>query len=421
MPAGSTIRTLRDVRAACVIAAAAVIATAAFASRPAGAAAGDVTLKHKASGFSIKAPRGAKLSVRKGVYVVKGAGLTISFSRSISNATPSQFGTALLGQLGGSVVSRAATKRQFSGEVNVGTRREAFVVTRAGRGVVVTTGTSSASAPVTLATIKRVGASARGGIALRPPATKGKTVKPLAMRSYRAPDGGATAEVPAGSDWQIESSQGALAGASKRGAFVLGFSVNLFLPSSVPNGGAGTSALVSPYLSAIGALQNILPRLSFGKGVSDIRVTKVIQDAVFPTFTSSGMLLIDYRVDGKPWTGAVTVATDSPEKYSNFVWNFYYSGIGVPAGTSGAVGTALLRTWRTWNPSGAIAARTERARQLMNETNEVWRQTSEFRSKTADRQARDVGCLLSGYYHIEDNSRKYDLPPLPCGQIYTKD
>ena len=77
-------------------------------------------------------------------------------------------------------------------------------------------------------------------------------------------------------------------------------------------------------------MQNILPRLSFARGVSDIRVTKVIRDAVFPTFTSSGMLLIDYRVNGKPWTGAVTVATDSPAKYSNFVWNFYYSGIGVP-------------------------------------------------------------------------------------------
>ena len=56
----------------------------------------------------------------------------------------------------------------------------------------------------------------------------------------------------------------------------------------------------------------------------------------------------------------------------------------------------------------------------MNETNEIWQQTSEFRSRTADRQSRDVGCLLQGYYHVEDNSRKYDLPPLPCGQIYTE-
>ncbi|HZO35380.1 MAG TPA: hypothetical protein VFB41_00745 [Solirubrobacteraceae bacterium] len=381
-------------------------------------AGGDVTLKHKASGFSIKAPSGAKLTVRKGVYVIKAKGLTVSFSRSITSTTPSQFGTALLGQLGGKVVSRSAGKRQFTAEVDVGARRETFIAKRAGTAVVVTTGTSATKAPVALARIKRIASSARGGIALRPP--KAATVAPLEMRNYRAPDGGATAEVPAGSDWQIESSQGAIAGLSTRGAFVLGYSVNIFLPSSVPNGGAGTTALVSPYLSAIGALQNMLPRLSFAQGVSDVRVTKVIQDAVFPTYTSSEMLLIDYRVNGKAWTGAVTVATDSPEKYGNFIWNFYYSGIGVPAGTSSAVGQALLRTWRTWNPSGAIAQRTQQARQLMNETNAIWQQTSEFRSQTADRQARDVGCLLSGYYHIEDNSRKYDLPPLPCGQIYTK-
>jgi hypothetical protein len=387
-------------------------------SGAASAATGEVTLRHRASGFSIKAPRGARLTVRKGVYVVKATGLTISYSRSIAGSTPTQFGTALLGQLGGSVVSRAAGKREFAAEVNVGTRRETFVVRRSNGRVAVVTGTSPAAAPVPLPTIRRIGASARGGITLRPPKTKAKTVKPLPMRAYRAPDGGATAEVPAG--WDVQSSQGSIAGSSKRGAFLLGYSINIFLPSSVPNGGAGTTVLVSPYLSAIGALQNLLPRLQIGQGVSDIRVTKIIQDAVFPSFTSSGMLLVDYRVNGKPWTGAVTVATDSPDKHGNFVWNFYYSGIGVPVGTSSAVGTALLRTWRTWNPSGAIAQRTLQARQLMNDTNEVWRQTSEFRSQTADRQARDVGCLLSGYYDVEDNSRKYDLPPLPCGQIYTK-
>ena len=411
----------RAARAVSMSTALAFVVGALGSTATAGAASSDVTLRHPASGFSIKAPQGSKLTVRKGVYVVKSRGLTVSFSRSVTAITPSQFGTALLGQLGGAVVTRSASKTQFTAEVNVGARRETFVAKRRGAAIAVTTGTSTAAGAVTLATVRRIAASARGGIALRPPKTKTGNVRPLAMRNYRAPDGGATAQVPAGSDWQIESSQGALAGASKRGGFVLGFSINIFLPNSVTNGGAGTSALVSPYLSAIGALQTILPRLSFGRGISDIRVTKVIRDAVFPTYSSSGMLLIDYRVNGKPWTGAVTVATDDPSKYSNFVWNFYYSGIGVPKGTSSAVGTALLQTWRTWNPSGAIAQRTQQARQLMSETNEIWRQTNEFRSQTADRQARDVGCLLSGYYHIEDNSRKYDLPPLPCGQIYTKD
>ena len=125
-----------------------------------------------------------------------------------------------------------------------------------------------------------------------------------------------------------------------------------------------------------------------------------------PSFTSSAMYLIDYDLNGKPWTGAVTVGTDSPEKYSNFVWNFYYSGVGVPVGSDPAVGVALLKAWKSWNPSGAIAARTPGRDALVNETNEMWQQTSEFRSVTADRQSRDVGCLLQGYYHVEDNSQE---------------
>jgi hypothetical protein len=90
----------------------------------------------------------------------------------------------------------------------------------------------------------------------------------------------------------------------------------------------------------------------------------------------------------------------------------------VPAGSDGSVGAALLKSWRSWDPSGAIAQRTAQAKALIDQTNEVWKQTSEFRSRTADRQSRDVGCLLLGYYDVEDNSRKYDLPPLPCGRQY---
>ena len=92
----------------------------------------------------------------------------------------------------------------------------------------------------------------------------------------------------------------------------------------------------------------------------------------------------------------------------------------MPVGSDPSIGVGLLRSWKSWDPSGAIAARTQAAQQLMDETNAVWQQTSEFRAQTADRQSRDVGCLLEGYYHIEDNSRQYDLPSLPCGEIYVQ-
>lgn len=77
-----------------------------------------------------------------------------------------------------------------------------------------------------------------------------------------------------------------------------------------------------------------------------------------------------------------------------------------------------MKAWQAWNPSGAIAQRSQRSKQLLDETNQIWKDTSEFRASQADRQSRDVGCLLQGYYNVEDNSRKYDLPSLPCGQEY---
>ena len=102
-----------------------------------------------------------------------------------------------------------------------------------------------------------------------------------------------------------------------------------------------------------------------------------------------------------------------PSKYSNFLWNLYYSGIGVPAGSDPSVGIGLLRAWKSWDPSGAIAARTRSSLALINETNQIWQNTNEFRSRIVDQQSRDVGCLLQGYYVIEDNARHYGLPALP--------
>ena len=376
---------------------------------------GFVTLRHAPSGFSIQAPSGYRLGVSKGVYVLKKGGSTLSFSRSVTSVTPSQFGGALLAQLRGRVVSRGGDGRQFTGQVNVGNRREAFVVTRNGPQLTVTTGSSPAASPLSLGLVRQVGASAKGGFALRAPAQT--QTRSIALGAYRAPDGGATALVPTDPSWTIESTQGAIQGSSAKGSFIFGFSINIFLPGSAP---ANSGTLISPYLYAANALTQFFPRLA--PTVSNIRITKLLKDAALPSFTSSGMFLIDYQVNGKPWTGAVTVGTDSPDRYGsgNFIWNFYYSGIGVPVGSDPSVGVGLLKAWKSWNPSGAIAARTQAAAQLINETNEIWQQTSEFRSRTADRQSRDVGCLLQGYYVIEDNSRKYDLPSLPCGQIYTE-
>jgi hypothetical protein len=385
----------------------------AAASGAAAAQPGLTTVRHAPSGFSIQAPAGTTLRVSKGVYVLKHGGSTLTFSRSLTNVTPEQFGTALLGQLGGTVRARQTDGRSFAAQIAVPGRIESFAIVRHGAQLDVTT-SSDRSAPISLALLRQIGGSARGGYALRAPAQSAAATVPLTQ--YRAPDGGATALVPSG--WSnIQSSGGAIQGVgpNNSGVFLFGYSINIFMPGSAPG---GTAALISPYLNAATALTQFWPRLT--DGVTDIRITKVIRDASLPSFTSSGTLQIAYRYKGRPWVGMVTIGTDGPEKYSNFIWNLYYSGIGVPAGSDGSVGAALLKVWRSGNPSGAIAARTQAALQLQNDTNALAQQTSEFRSRIADQQSRDVGCLLQGWSVIEDNARKYSLPPLPCGQGYVR-
>ena len=62
----------------------------------------------------------------------------------------------------------------------------------------------------------------------------------------------------------------------------------------------------------------MIPRVT---SATNITIRRVLVDAALPTFTSSGIILFDYKVNGKPWTGVATIGTDDPSKYSNFLWN----------------------------------------------------------------------------------------------------
>jgi hypothetical protein len=370
-----------------------------------------ITLRHAPTGLTIRAPEGFSLRFQKGVYVLRKGRTSISFSRLQTVASPAQVADALFNALGGRVLIRQGDSRHQVGQVVNGKRGDTFVVERTGAQLVITSSTSSAGRPVALETLRQIGLGARGGVSLRAP--KATPQKSIPLRPYRAPDGGATALVPTGS-WDIQSSGGAITGANlSKGSFLFGYSLNV--PLTAP-GPTPPNVIVGPYLSAIQALTQLIPRITSAR---NIRVRRVLVDAALPSFTSSGMILFDYQVNGKPWTGVATVGTDDPSKYSGFLWNFYFSGIGVPTGSDPSIGVGLLRSWKSWDPSGAIAARTRTSLALINETNQIWQSTNEFRSRIADQQSRDVGCLLQGYYIVEDNARHYGLPPLPCGQVYT--
>ena len=127
--------------------------------------------------------------------------------------SPPQLGDSLFRALGGRVLIKAGDNRHIVGQVANGRRGDTFVVERVGKYLVVTTSTSSRGRPVVLETLRQIGLGARGGVALRPP--KAKPQRSIKLRPYRAPDGGATALVPAGNDWAIESGGGRVNGFSR--------------------------------------------------------------------------------------------------------------------------------------------------------------------------------------------------------------
>lgn len=382
------------------------------------APAGFATRAHRPTGLQISVPAPYRMGFRKGVYVLTAPGRTLTFSRAVTTVGADAYVSALLGQIGGTVRFRGGGPAEAAAIVDLAGRKEALVVERRGRALIVTTSSSRVSDPLRLEVVRSIGRSARGGIALQ--ATQrgvGQPVKPIALTPYRAPDGGSSALVPAGPGWTFDGGNGAVQGSSSRGAFLFGYSTNIVVPGAAP-GPVPAGFTVAPYMNASTTMVNLVPKIF--PGVTNVQIREILRDAALPSFTSSALFRVDYRLNGRPWTGAVLIGTDDPSKYGNLVWNLYYSGVGVPVGGDPAVGVGLLRSWRSWDASGAIAARTRAQLQLINETNQVWQQVAEFRSVTADRQARDVGCLLSGYYAVEDNSRRYNLPPLPCGQIYVE-
>ncbi|MEA2124393.1 MAG: hypothetical protein QOI80_1175 [Solirubrobacteraceae bacterium] len=370
-------------------------------------------LRDAGSHFSIQAPAGCELKVHQGVYVLTRGEASMSFSRSATAATPEDYGNALVEQLGGDVHLRRASPREFNAEVDDGQVRDSIVVVAAADGLYAMTARSPLDHPLPITTVQLVGASAKGGVTLTPPKAPAARI---ALEPYRAPDGGATGLVPAGPGWTINSSQGSIEGSGEKGSFLFGRDFDVVLPETAPAGAENYNTLIAPYLGPGDAVATLFPKLA--PQLADFHITSVVQEGVIPSFTQSAMLQFEYTSSGRPWVGAAMVATDDPSKYGNFQWKLYYSGIGVPQGSDPAVGAGLLKAWQSWDASGAIAQRTEQSKRLLDDTNQIWKDESEFRARQADRQSRDVGCLLQGYYEFEDNSRKYDLPPLDCDQQY---
>ncbi len=414
----------RSVLLACLAGAALVAGAGASASLGAS--------EHAATGFSAKVPAGYRLKVVGGAYRITGGGLTLTV-RVVTTAKGARAYGLTQRRKGDTTVASSGNKNRFRLASNGKGQRRVVLVVRRGANLVVTTSLRPLGRPGLGPVADRIAASVRGGtpraVAVGPgaggPAAPGapSSGRLMPLTPYRAPDGGATAWVPSDPDWTISSSQGALEGSSPRGNFLFGQTFSIVLPGAAP-GPLPTTGVIAPFMSAAEALQTVWPQINQGAGIpmANVRIRSVLADATLPTFRSSGMMLFDYTINGRPYAGVANVGVeDRLSSYSNFFWQMYISVIGVPADGDPTVGAALRLVWRSWNPSGAIAQRNTQARQILNEINDIWKGVAEFRSRTADQQSRDVSCLLRTGPFIDDNARQLGLPPLlDCDSTYVR-
>lgn len=382
--------------------------------------AASVTLRHAATGFSATAPSGYRLRVTGGVYRITGPGLTVTVRIVRTTRGARVYGESV--RPSGTIVLRAGNARRYRVVTDVTGRRTDLLVVRRGADLVVTTGVYSGAKPALAARLAAIAASVRGGSAGASPGAA-KVARLVPLRPYRAPDGGATAWVPSDPDWTISSVNGALEGSGPRGRILLGQTFSINLPGSIPPGALPAGGVIAPYANAADALTQVWPLINraVGVDVGNVRIRSLVADATIPSFRSSGMLVYDFTSNGRAWVGIADVATEDRLGATPFFWQMYISTIAVPADGDPTVGAALRLVWRSWNPGGAIAARTAQARQVLAETNQIWQGVSEFRSRTADQQSRDVSCLLRTGPFVDDHARELGLPPLTdCDSTYTQ-
>ena len=376
--------------------------------------AGLVTLRHAPTGFSVRVPSGFKLRFTSGLYRVQNASLTMTVRIVRTSQGARAFGTTLR-RAGGTLVAQSGDAVRFRLVTNRGAKRTITLVVRRKADLVVMTAVFAKRRADLVPVVNRIAASVRGGNAAG---------RLMPLTPYRTSDGGATAWVPSEQDWIIGGTQGRLEGSSPRGNFLLGTTLDIYYPGVFAPGSLPAGNVEYPFTNAADALTNVWPRINQAVGINmtDVRPRQLLADATLPTFRSSGMVLYDFNVNGRPYVGIANLATeDRLSATSTFFWQMYISMIAVPADGDPTVGAALRLVWRSWNPSGAIAARSEQARQILTEINSTWRGVAEFRSRTADQQSRDVSCLLRTGAFIDDNARQLGLPPLrDCDSTYVR-
>jgi hypothetical protein len=340
----------------------ALLALAAVAVAPAAQAAlRTVKLRDRASGFTVKAPRGYKLHNTGGVYTISNGRATLVLVRLRSTASAAATGQELARALTGRAAGAGSASR-FSARVTVAGRRQVLGVRRAGSFLIVTTirdtkkGGAHAAPPqaraaltaADIAALQRAAGTAAGGQA----ATLSST---LPTKQFVAPDNGSRALVPAGGDWQYKGGGGQIIAGSAR----LGAAISLGLPFIVNNPGLLPFQVTPGYPTApytgdpFAAIQNVIPAYFNGQG-GDVRSLRIVANlapglAAPAPLNAAAYVAFTAVVGGKPSQGIMYAAIQEPQTF--FAWSIYFSFIVVPQGSDPRIFNTLLRTWQSWDPS----------------------------------------------------------------------
>ena len=137
-----------------------------------------ITLRHAPTGLTIRVPEGFALQFRKGVYVLRKGGTSVSFSRLVTAATPSQVSDSLFKASGDASLVRQGDSRHSVGQVVNGKRGDTFVVERAGLAAGDHDEHVAGGAPSRSETLRQIGLGARGGVSLQAPESEASEVDP---------------------------------------------------------------------------------------------------------------------------------------------------------------------------------------------------------------------------------------------------
>lgn len=325
-------------------------------------------VKHKQTGFSAKVPGGFKLKFDKatGAYRIanRKSYLNLLFTRSSAEADTA--GNELLRVLGGTVVASQGTTDTFSADVGVDGLQLHVEIARTGDGLRVVTfgpvpkgkkdttavirpngaGALTALTPQQLATLQKIVAGARGG---RPVELPGD----VPLRPFVAPDGSAQAFVPDRPGWAYNGGSGVIEGSNAtEGAFAFGVPFLVYSPNDPfpPAGGP-----IAPFMGPEQAIVNVLPAYfgNFGLDFSNVQVVGIVPgtENVLGPPGQSGMYGVRFTSGGRGSSALMTIGcTPSPgDIFGN--WLIYMSYIAVLDAAPAGIGSALLQTWSSWDPS----------------------------------------------------------------------